>query len=1759
MSVSPPPVPLPNPDAGSNPIEPLWQQALGSPANGLRAQHIAYALGTALPVLSSYRSGYVVSAIPGSPFPAPSAAIAVNPTGPTTVTHTDTWTENNINYSAVEVDTSELTVNATTPDNNGDWSYSEQLVSSFTITTTNLADNSAALAGGDYNYTFSASGDSSHSSFTYSCTLADATAGGVLAGPLYLDNALPMTDCWTETHHFTRTITNQTYMSGSGGTGSGSDCGSGWMTGSYWSYSGSYTDPSDDTLTGTGSEGGSRASSSSYSLNYSASYSGSSCSASVSSGWAYGSQSESDSAGYSASGGYTPTGPFTDPATSVSGTGTQGDYGGYAEGGSYSASFSPASGSGGASWNKSWASGTSYESGWDDSSYSESGSYSTSGSDGTINGTFSDSGSDNTGYGYNTGWGCSSGNWFAASGSGSESDSGGSNDSYSGSGTYADSGSGWSASGAQSESVGDSDSYGYTTGYSLASGGTWQETGCSGGSQGSGYTHSSYSGSGSYSASWTDCRPVTVGPPPHAWAGPSLQAPNGTPISGTFQESGSDNTSYNYNTTASGSGETGTRSESESGGSNDSYSGSGTYAASGTGWNASGTARESGSDSDSYGYTTNYTLASDGTWQVSSGSGGENGSGTAFTGYSASGSYSASWTDSTPVAASPPPQDWSAPCFAPPNGTAISGSFHQSASDNSSYGYSTQAHCDASGNWTETGSGNQHDYGGGSGSYSGGYSGALTFPSGGANSSGSGTVNESGSASDSYGYTTNYSLASDGTWQVASGSSGSNGESGSGSAFTGYSASGPYTWGDYSGSYSSSGSDNSSYGYSSHAQCDSSGNWTSSGSGSQSDSGSSHYSYSGSGNYSAGGDSQVQEVSGTLAQSGGGGFSYHDGAGWSLGSSGNWQRTSAGGSASGSDNAYCSYSGSGSYSRSDGATYALSGSVQASGYQSGSDNYQTALGMDADGNWVNISGSGSSTQASGNGCSYSGAGSFSVSGNPWFHSTASEHGSQYTGQGETDYWTIAGGSSGCPATAGDWAQSGSAQGWTENDSESHYDYSVASGSGGSTSTNSSGSTTCNYNEEVTQDTWRHSGSTYNGNGTTSWSSSSGSGTADFYETDGFTPASGNSGSSPWNSVLKTHDTWSKPSFTGQNQVYGEKWYAYVSGSGSASLPSSPTATYGPVSQADAGFSSTTFYEESPHAYNLRDLGSPPSNEDGHLGPDLPSTWGASLRCNAAGTRGTLLGQRDNSSFILAPPLFAANSQSPIPTFSHDPAGNLTSLTDPAGNTTTWTYGGGLSQFSSDENGTVPFNRVTQETDALGASRCFSYDTAGNLSQYQDRNGAVRQYGYDSSGNVASETWYANATDADASQNAENTIQYTHDSLGRITSESDNSSSDTYTYDSNGNLTSATETVSGGPTVTLAYQYNTAGERTQMAATIDGTADFVDDYTYSSSGEVASVHQHGVPGGDAVADVTVDFTYNDAGELTTVDRYEGGQLAVEGDYSYDSLGRLAGLVYRQGDTVLNSYAWTYSASGSPLLSGEGQGEGASRWSPTGGLMPATDTTGVLDALISGGLAGLDLVTSCTSVDGTADYSYDPTGQLTAATYASPPGTDGTLVAGEGQGEGVQPAESYAWDANGNPAASGDVIGADNELLSDGTYTYSYDAEGNCTQRVAIATGAVTDYAWDARERLVGVTSYASYSAEQAGTPTQVVTYQYDAENRWVGENIETFDTSGDSLTDHETRFAYDGNQIVLEFDSSPIPNPQSPIPALAGADLSHRYL
>ncbi len=66
-------------------------------------------------------------------------------------------------------------------------------------------------------------------------------------------------------------------------------------------------------------------------------------------------------------------------------------------------------------------------------------------------------------------------------------------------------------------------------------------------------------------------------------------------------------------------------------------------------------------------------------------------------------------------------------------------------------------------------------------------------------------------------------------------------------------------------------------------------------------------------------------------------------------------------------------------------------------------------------------------------------------------------------------------------------------------------------------------------------------------------------------------------------------------------------------------------------------------------------------------------------------------------------------------------------------------------------------------------------------------------------------------------------------------------------------------------------------------------------------------------------------------------------------------------------------------------------------------------------------------SMTTIDGTADYASDDTGQLTDADYD------------------YQTDEDYSYDSNGNRTNTGYTTGPNNQLLtsSDGVTTYRYE--------------------------------------------------------------------------------------------------------------------
>jgi RHS repeat-associated protein len=147
-----------------------------------------------------------------------------------------------------------------------------------------------------------------------------------------------------------------------------------------------------------------------------------------------------------------------------------------------------------------------------------------------------------------------------------------------------------------------------------------------------------------------------------------------------------------------------------------------------------------------------------------------------------------------------------------------------------------------------------------------------------------------------------------------------------------------------------------------------------------------------------------------------------------------------------------------------------------------------------------------------------------------------------------------------------------------------------------------------------------------------------------------------------------------------------------------------------------------------------------------------------------------------------------------------------------------------------------------------------------------------------------------------------------------------------------------------------------------------------------------------------------------------------------------------------------------------------------------------------------------------------YTYDPGNRLKLTT-----GTDGNKAvdySNDNQIETVTTStgtnEAYQFDTLGNRSTwSTDPLDS-RRLLNDGTYQYLYDDEGNLSAKTELATGKITTYQWDYRNRLTTVTS-----------STQTIEYLYDAQDKRVGKKIDGIKIE---------RYIYDGEDIALVVDA-----------------------
>jgi RHS repeat-associated protein len=471
-------------------------------------------------------------------------------------------------------------------------------------------------------------------------------------------------------------------------------------------------------------------------------------------------------------------------------------------------------------------------------------------------------------------------------------------------------------------------------------------------------------------------------------------------------------------------------------------------------------------------------------------------------------------------------------------------------------------------------------------------------------------------------------------------------------------------------------------------------------------------------------------------------------------------------------------------------------------------------------------------------------------------------------------------------------------------------------------------------------------------------------------------------------------------------------------------------------------------------------------------------------------------------------------------YSYDQAGNVATVTDGDGNTTSYTYNGAgqvLTQVVKDSSGTVVASltktydedgNLLTTADGVGDVTFNVYDgnrLVSSTTGYGTSAAATTSYTYDEDGNVASET------DPDG-----NTTSYTYNALGKVLTVTNALGTTTNTYDQAGNLLSTTDTLGR----TKVYTYNGANQvLTSTWYNSDGTVNNLLVYCYDQAGNLTQASSfagaytmtydgnrlltYTTPSG-----LTLTYSYDLAGNVTSVQDAQGGLTT----YAYNGAGQVTSKTFQNGTTQMR-VDFSYDQAGNVLTE--------TRYNDVAGTQLAGTTQYTYN--------GVNQVTSILQtaangvVLGSFSYTYNLAGQVTAQTVngvttAYAYDATGQLIAAGGQ--------DYNFDANGNPDSSGDSIGPDNELLSDGTWNYTYDGAGNLIQKVSSDASTVWTYGYDVANQMISAVEVVD------GVTVLSIAYTYDVFGNRVAEMV----MQGDSTT--TTQYVYDAsNTLYATADNS----------------------
>jgi RHS repeat-associated protein len=474
------------------------------------------------------------------------------------------------------------------------------------------------------------------------------------------------------------------------------------------------------------------------------------------------------------------------------------------------------------------------------------------------------------------------------------------------------------------------------------------------------------------------------------------------------------------------------------------------------------------------------------------------------------------------------------------------------------------------------------------------------------------------------------------------------------------------------------------------------------------------------------------------------------------------------------------------------------------------------------------------------------------------------------------------------------------------------------------------------------------------------------------------------------------------------------------------------------------------------------------------------------------------------------------------TYAHDAEGNTTSVTDPLGHATTTAYD--------------TLGRKTSTTDPLNHTTSYGYDNEGRLTTTTTPRSMTTTTAYDKLGRRTSVTDPLNHStsygyDADGEQTSvtdplNHTTSSTYDALGRLVSKTDaNNHTTSYAYDLNGNQVTITAPDNG----ITAIGYDAAGRKTSVTDPLSHT-------TFSSYDATGRLVSTTLPTGE-----TTQIGYDPVGNKIS----ETDAAGKTTTYSYDAVNRLISQRSPLGEISQIGYdpAGNKTSTTDPL-----------NHTTTYAYDSANRLTLTTDALNHATTQTYDdadrLISTTDANNHTTSYGYDADGNRTSVT--GPDGSNTTLTYDDAgnlltRSDDNNHTTSYAYDAASRMTSKTDPL---NRI-----WTYTYDPVGNKTKVVdangdatSDPTDGTTTYTYDANDRLSSIdysdsTPDVSFTYDLAGRKTAMSdgagtqSYAYDNSDRLTGvtRGATGFSYSYDSAGRLASRTYPDGTTTSYGYD------------------------